>query len=264
MCPPSPTASNGPPEDTSPGESPSGNPHGKEAVTNSTDSENADPAPEYCPPPMQCEATQLMTEARTGAPEAFESLFSKVRGGAFQAARSLVGNYEDAQDLTQEAFVKAYRARESYDPAQPFFPWFHRILRNTCFSFLRKKGRLRERSIHARANAQGDGDETWEIIDPRAAAPSAGAEARETTEVFTEALDKLSARDREIIVLRHYQELSYKEIAAALGVPEGTVMSRLFHARKRIKALLASQVEDLVNGHEALTAAKLTKKGAKK
>ncbi len=228
-------------------------PSGGPPLSESTDSENAEPAPEYCPPPMQCEATQLMTEARTGPPEAFESLFSKVRGGAFQAARSLVGNYEDAQDLTQEAFVKAYRARESYDPAQPFLPWFHRILRNTCFSFLRKKGRLRERSIHSRANAQDDGDETWEIIDTRVAAPSAGAEAKETTEVFTDALDKLSARDREIIVLRHYQELSYREIAVALDVPEGTVMSRLFHARKRIKALLASQVEDLVSGHGDLS-----------
>lgn len=210
---------------------------------------------------MQCEATQLMTEARTGPPEAFESLFSKVRGGAFQAARSLVGNYEDAQDLTQEAFVKAYRARETYDPSQPFLPWFHRILRNTCFSFLRKKGRLRERSIHSRANAQDDGNETWEIIDARAAAPSDDAEAKETAEVFSDALDKLSARDREIIVLRHYQELSYKEIAAALDVPEGTVMSRLFHARKRIKNLLASQVEDLVSGHEDLSKPKRTRKG---
>jgi len=64
--------------------------------------------------------------------------------------------------------------------------------------------------------------------------------------VFEAALERLSARDREIIVLRHYQDLSYKDIAAAISIPEGTVMSRLFHARKRLRALLASQVEDLV------------------
>ena len=138
--------------------------------------------------------------------------------------------------------MKAYRARESYDPGQPFLPWFHRILRNTCFSFLRKRGRLKERSIHARANAQDDGDDTWEILDTRAASPSDGAEARETTDVFAGALERLSARDREIIVLRHYQELSYKEIAAALSIPEGTVMSRLYHARKRLRGLLANQI----------------------
>lgn len=208
---------------------------------------NGPDGPAYCPPPMQCEATQLMTAAQAGRREAFEELFARVRGSAFQAARSLVGSYEDAQDLTQEAFVKAYRARASYDPGQPFLPWFHRILRNTCFSFLRKKGRLRERSIHARAQGQDDGDETWEILDTGAARPSDGAEARETAEVFSSALEKLSPRDREIIVLRHYQELSYKEIAAALSIPEGTVMSRLFHARKRLRALLAHQVDDLVD-----------------
>ncbi len=213
----------------------------------SLDSVNATGSPEYAPSAMQCEATQLMTAARSGHREAFEDLFAKVRGSAFHAARSLVGNHEDAQDLTQEAFVKAYRARESYDPGQPFLPWFHRILRNTCFSFLRKRGRLRERSIHARANAQDDGDDTWEILDVRAASPSDGAEARETTDVFARALERLSARDREIIVLRHYQELSYKEIAAALSIPEGTVMSRLYHARKRLRGLLANQVDDLID-----------------
>lgn len=256
MCPPATDPSSEGTEENVPRDASDASP-----LSESTDSENAAPEPEYCPPLMQCEATQLMTEARKGPPEAFESLFSKVRGGAFQAARSLVGNYEDAQDLTQEAFVKAYRARESYDPSQPFLPWFHRILRNTCFSFLRKKGRLRERSIHARAGAQDDGDETWDIVDTRAAAPSAGAESKESAEVFTSALDKLSPRDREILVLRHYQELSYKEIAAALDVPEGTVMSRLFHARKRIKALLASQVEDLVDGHEETSMPKQKRSG---
>ena len=139
-----------------------------------------------------------------------------------------MGNYEDAQDLTQEAFVKAYRAR-GFDPGQPFL-LVPPILRNTCFA-LRKRGRLGERSIHARASAQDDGDDTWEILDARAASPSDGAEARETKDVFAGALERLSARDREIIVLRHYQELSYKEIAAALSIPEGTVMSRLYHAR---------------------------------
>lgn len=195
---------------------------------------------------MQCEATQLMTDVRSGRAEAFEALFEKVRGNAFHAARSLVGSYEDAQDLTQEAFVKAYKARESYDPSQPFLPWFHRILRNTCFSFLRKRGRLRERSIHQAAHTPDGEYEPWEIVDESAPSPSAGAEAAERDAVFTEALEKLKARDREIIVLRHFQELSYKEIALALSIPEGTVMSRLFHARNRLKAHLASQVDDLV------------------
>ena len=154
------------------------NPDSKE---NLGENENTRARPEYDASSMQCEATQLMTDVRSGRAEAFEALFEKVRGNAFHAARSLVGSYEDAQDLTQEAFVKAYKARESYDPSQPFLPWFHRILRNTCFGFLRKRGRLRERSIHQAAHSPDGESETWEIIDEKAPAPSAGAEAAERT-----------------------------------------------------------------------------------
>lgn len=193
---------------------------------------------------MQCEATQLMTAARTGSVEAFETLFEMVRGNAFHAARSLVGSNEDARDLTQEAFLKAYKARASYDPKQPFLPWFHRILRNTCFSFLRKRGRLREQSMN-RMNDHGE-EREWDVVDENVADPSDGLVLAEREDTFSKALDKLSAKDREILVLRHYQELSYKDIAAALSIPEGTVMSRLFHARKRLKGLLASQVVELV------------------
>ena len=212
--------------------------------TESSDSKNAPAAPEYDPAQMQAEATQLMTATRMGSADAFETLFKKVRGSAFHAARSLVGCHEDAQDLTQEAFIKAYKARDSYDPTQPFLPWFHRILRNTCFSFLRKKGRLRERSIH-RTDESGE-DASWDIVDDHAPSPSDRAERTERSQAFTTALDKLKARDREIIVLRHYQDLSYKDIAAALVIPEGTVMSRLFHARKRLKSLLSDEVSDVV------------------
>lgn len=197
------------------------------------------------PMPLSNEATELMTAARDGRPAAFEALFQRVRGSAFQAARSLVGSYEDAQDLTQEAFIKAYRARASYDPSQPFLPWFHRILRNTCFSHLRKRGRMRERSIHATAPGAED-ESAWEILDEDAPAPSAKAELSEREATFAAAMERLSARDAEIIALRHYQELSYKEIASALSIPEGTVMSRLFHARKRLKGMLATQMDDLL------------------
>lgn len=226
-----------PPSGEEPGEKP-------DPRNESRDSANEPEATGYDPAPMQAEATQLMTAARMGSSDAFETLFKKVRGSAFQAARSLVGSHEDAQDLTQEAFIKAYKARDSYDPTQPFLPWFHRILRNTCFSFLRKKGRMRERSIH-RTDPGGE-DATWDIVDEDAPNPSERAERQERHHAFTTALEKLKARDREIIVLRHYQDLSYKDIAAALSIPEGTVMSRLFHARKRLQALLSDDVAEVV------------------
>ena len=188
------------------------------------------------------EASRLMTAVRGGDAAAFEDLVESVRGRAFHVARSLVGSREDALDLCQEAFLKVFKARETYRPGQPFLPWFHRILRNTCFSHLRKSGRITRRSLSAR---HSDGEELdWEITDP-SPGPDHGVLEDERKRLFGEALEKLSARDREIIVLRHYQDLSYKQIAASLGIPEGTVMSRLFNARRRLREQLQPLLDEV-------------------
>ena len=137
--------------------------------------------------------------------------------------------------------MKVFRARETFRADQPFLPWFHRILRNTCFSFLRKHKRLKKHSIHA---DERDGEDTdWEIVDP-SPGPTEGLERDERSRVFQEALSNVSARDREILVLRHFKELTYKEIAEALGIPEGTVMSRLYHARRRLRDALGSSLDE--------------------
>ena len=85
----------------------------------------------------------------------------------------------------------------------------------------------------------------FEIVDP-GPGPSAGVESEERKAVFQRAMGQLSARDREILALRHYQELSYKVIATTLGIPEGTVMSRLFHARRRLREALGPLLQDVV------------------
>lgn len=230
-----------------PGGPPNGPPSGRGPTPqpDSPESPNDPEGPGYSRSTMHCEATQLMTAARSGDEDAFEALFLRVRGVALQSARSLVGSHADALDMTQEAFIKAYRARDSYDPDQPFLPWFHRILRNTCFSFLRKRGRARSTSLHA-VDADGE-SRALQLEDESAPRPSDGVLAQERREHFDVALERLSSRDREILVLRHYQELTYREISEALEIPEGTVMSRLFHARKRLGALLAPRVDELLN-----------------
>jgi len=196
----------------------------------------------YAAPDMQCEASRLMTAAQAGDRQAFESLMRSLRARSFQFARSIVGSHEDALDLCQEAFLKAFRARAAYNPSQPFLPWFHRILRNTCFSHLRKHRRLRVCSLtHRDANGE---ESDYEIVDPQDG-PTSGIEDDERSALFRRALAELSARDREILVLRHYQELSYKEIARTLEIPEGTVMSRLFHARRRLRETLAPILVDV-------------------
>lgn len=204
-------------------------------VTESSGGVNAAGAEPYPTPEMHCEATRLMTLAQAGDAAAFEQLFRALRGRAFQVAKALVGSREDALDLTQEAFTKLYSSRASYDPGQPFLPWFHRILRNACFSFLRKRGQVRPKSLQG---LDDEGDETvLDLADP-GPSPTAALEAADEQQVFQRALARLAPRDREILALRHFEELSYKEIAAALEIPEGTVMSRLFHARRRLRELL--------------------------
>ena len=192
----------------------------------------------YGADPMEVETTRLMTATKNGDAKAFDELVSRLRGRAFTVARSFVGSREDALDLTQEAFLKTYRARDTYREGDPFLPWFHRILRNTCFSFLRKHKKLKRASLSGSA---GDDEADWEI-ESGVAPPSAGAEQGELMDAFRRAFDKLSSRDREILSLRHFEELPYRAIAHALEIPEGTVMSRLFHARRRLRDELRPQL----------------------
>ena len=208
---------------------------GSGAAEKAQESVNAAGAAEYGPDVMQSEAARLMSAAQEGDRAAFNDLVQRLRGRAFLVAKTLVGSRDDALDMCQEAFLKVFRARESYNPQQPFLPWFHRILRNTCFSHLRRRGRVGQHSL---TMVGPDGEESdWEIVDP-APAPDAGILADERAAMFQQAMSRLSARDREILALRHFKELSYSQIARSLGIPEGTVMSRLFHARRRLRDVL--------------------------
>jgi RNA polymerase sigma-70 factor (ECF subfamily) len=175
-----------------------------------------------------------MLAAKRGDARAFDALVESLRGRAFHVARALVGSHDDAMELSQEAFLKVYRARETFREGEPFLPWFHRILRNTCFSFLRDNKRARSLTS---TSHEDDEDFDFEIVD-KEPGPTAAIMADERAQSFWNAFRALGARDREILALRHFKELSYKEIAGALGVPEGTVMSRLFHARRRLREKL--------------------------
>ena len=199
-----------------------------------------DGAPREYGADVEARASAWMTRAKQGDAEAFDELTSALRNRAFQLARAWVGSHEDALELAQEAFLKTYRARDTYRDGEPFLPWFHRILRNTCFSFLRRSKRLREVSVSAR-NEEGEAD--WDI-EGDAEGPDADMAADERAQLFWKGFKRLSARDREILGLRHFQELSYSEIARVLAIPEGTVMSRLFHARARLRAARAGYFED--------------------
>jgi RNA polymerase sigma-70 factor (ECF subfamily) len=196
---------------------------------------------------MQCEATRLMLAAKRGDKTAFDALVESVRSRAFHVARALVGSNEDAMELCQEAFLKVYKARETFREGEAFNPWFHRIVRNTCYSFLRDKKRVRPMADFEKQSAT-DEDLDFGIVDDDVG-PTDATISNERTQYFWRAFEDLSAHDREILALRHFKELSYKDISSALGIPQGTVMSRLFHARRRLRDGLDKSVFPLEETH---------------
>jgi RNA polymerase sigma-70 factor (ECF subfamily) len=182
--------------------------------------------------------TQTLVAWKRGSAKAFETIVKSTMQRAFAVALGLVGNVEDAWDLSQECYLAAHKARRSFDTDRPFFPWFYRILRNRCLNFIERRKRRREISL----------DVLVERTD-RAISPETALIRREQKEKLWKVLFTLSPEHREIIVLREFQELSYQEISHMLRIAEGTVMSRLYYARKALHdALKKAGVEPFGEG----------------
>jgi RNA polymerase sigma-70 factor (ECF subfamily) len=175
----------------------------------------------------------LVRRTRAGDTRAFGILVERYMRRAYYAALGLVGSSEDALDLSQEAFVRAFRARHTIDPDRPFYAWLYQIIRRLCFNHTRDR-RTRRRGI------QAAGDWLVEQASARTAcmSPDRALEQAEAKRRVAAALESLSDRDREVLVLKEFEGLRYREIAEILGVPIGTVMSRLYSARRRLAAAL--------------------------
>ncbi|MCB9644872.1 MAG: RNA polymerase sigma factor [Myxococcales bacterium] len=156
----------------------------------------------------------------------YNSIVEALQRG-YVAAYRILGNAEESRDACQEAAARALAARDKYDPAQPFYPWFYRILKNHCLD------RLRQRK-HQPQEA---------TVEPVAHDPSAESRlaAHEQHTAINRAITQLPEEMREIIELRHFQDLSYEEIADLLGCPVGTVMSRLYRARQTLRKVLQKE-----------------------
>jgi RNA polymerase sigma-70 factor (ECF subfamily) len=176
----------------------------------------------------------LSTLARRGDIRAFEALVERYKERAYMVALGFVGSHEDALDLSQEAFVRAFRAMGSFRQGAPFYPWFYAILRNACFNHLRRVRTRAETSLDA---AQESG---FDVADA-ASGPGEDAERAELRRIVAHELRQLEPAHREIILLRHFENLSYREIADVLGCPIGTVMSRLYAARRALGSRLAGR-----------------------
>jgi RNA polymerase sigma-70 factor, ECF subfamily len=174
----------------------------------------------------------LIVRAQGGDADAFGRLVERYMRRAYAQALGLVGSREDALDLSQEAFVRAYRARHTIDPGRPFQAWLYQIIRHLCFNFLR--------DAKTRARVMETEGAAWLVERARAAAPAPGTafEQTEARRRIARAIEQLSPHEREVLVLKEFEELKYREIAELVGVPIGTVMSRLYSARRRLAEVL--------------------------
>lgn len=177
--------------------------------------------------------TIAMRRCRRGSAEAFEVFVNRYMKDAYFIALGLVGNREDAMDLSQEAFIRAYRNINHVKPGRRFFPWFYQILRNLCISHLRKRRYRKASSLDAQ-----DCPEVAARDD--SFCPEAVAGRNETKDRVWQAIGKLDDKHREVIVLRHFQNMSYDQIAEALHCNKGTVTSRLYYGRKKLEELLGT------------------------
>jgi RNA polymerase sigma-70 factor (ECF subfamily) len=169
--------------------------------------------------------------AQRGDRAAFGELVRRYQKRAYAVAYGLVGNRDDALELAQESFAKAYKAMDRFETGMPFYPWLYRIVKNTCLNHLSRRKRRGETSLDGMME---DGQD----FAARHDGPESIAGRAELRDRIAGAMRVLTDPHREILTLRHIEELSYAEIAGVLDVPKGTVMSRLLAARRSLREAL--------------------------
>lgn len=176
--------------------------------------------------------TALARRARGGDAAAFGALVQAHQTAVFNVCYRLTGERREAEDMAQEAFIRAYERIASFDPARPFGPWMRRVAANVCLNALQRARRL---------HFSLDDDSVPEPRADEAGEPPVAHAQRETTEAVRGALLTLPAHYRAVIELCHFQDMSYAEAAQALRLPLSDVKSHLFRARKALARQLRPQ-----------------------
>ncbi len=186
------------------------------------------------PEPSDISAKQdveLVAASREGDMEAYEELVHRHRDKIYARAFSMVRNEEQALDLSQEAWIKAWQRLHQFHGDASFATWITRITINLSLDFLRKAKRQRAESVEALEENSGGVERHLPVTNPN---PTARLERAELRSKIDLALAKLSEDHRTVLILHEFEELQYKEIAERVGCSIGTVMSRLFYARRKM------------------------------
>jgi RNA polymerase sigma-70 factor (ECF subfamily) len=189
---------------------------------------------------QRIEDDELIREAQKGQREAFDALVRRYDQSVLRLALHMLGSEQDAQDVHQEAFIKAYRHLGNFRFECSFYTWLYRIVTNLCLDQLRRRKSRREDSATV-LDASGDEmDLMANITDDRAMAnPARELDRKVMSEKIAQALDKLTPRERTVFELKHYQGLKLRTIGEMLSTTEETAKNTLFRATRKLRANLA-------------------------
>lgn len=184
----------------------------------------------------------LVKASQKGDMLAFEELVARHRDKVFSRAYSMLRNEEEAVDLSQEAWVKGWQRLHQFQGDSTFLTWITRIAINLCLDHLRRQKRQRAESIEEMDEETGGVERQMPVVNVN---PTEGLEREEVRQRISKALDLLSVEHRTVLILHEYEDLEYREIAKRMQCSIGTVMSRLFYARRKLAALLASWKKEM-------------------
>ncbi len=193
----------------------------------------------------------FIARAQQGDREAFRRLVERHQRRAFAIALSLVRDEADARELVQDAFLRVYKGLGTFQGGSSFFTWLYRIITNLSIDLIRKPGRQLVELEPGRVDAEEAADGAFPLVAHiDGADPAEVVRRREIAVRVQAALDALPPYHRGVIVMREIEGLSYEEMAQAMNVSKGTIMSRLFHARQKLQRALADCYAEQVEGVE--------------
>ncbi len=185
---------------------------------------------------------ELVRRAQQGDEAAFRKLVERHQRRAFAIALSLVRHEQDARDIVQDAFLRVHKSLPSFQGSSSFFTWLYRIVTNLAIDLVRRPGRMVDELEEERQRTSNPGHEQ---LDPMWVARIDGADPvdvlrrKELADRMRVAIDALPPYHKAVILMREVEGLSYEEMAEAMQVSKGTIMSRLFHARQKLQKALA-------------------------
>ncbi len=185
------------------------------------------------------EDRELVASAKQGDNKAFEALLRKYRKSVYYMLLKMIKNPDDAEDLTQEAFAKAFNSIDKFDATYAFSTWLFRIATNNCIDFIRKK-RIQTVSIDQPMEGDDGSNIRFDVKDENLD-PNQTMLKKQRKKYLNMAIERLPEKYRTLVELRYFRELSYEEVAKELEIPLGTVKAQLFRARE----LLSQELKNI-------------------